>query len=61
MKYDLSGYNLDNLIKILIQKKVKIYNLNFKSRTNITFEIDDCYTKKVKRYMDKDAHFPFSA
>ena len=51
MKYDLTGYNLDNLIKILIQKKVKIYNLNFKSRRNITFEIDDCDTKKVKRYI----------
>ena len=51
MKYDLTGYNLDNLIKILIQKKVKIYNLNFKSRTNLTFEIDDADTKKVKRYI----------
>jgi len=51
MKYDLTGYNLDNLIKILVQKKVKIYNLNFKSRTNLTFEIDDCDVKKVKRYI----------
>ena len=51
MKYDLTGYNLDNLIKILIQKKVKIYNLELKDRTNISFEIDDCDVKKVKRYI----------
>ncbi len=51
MKYNLTGYNLDNLIKILIQKKVKFYNLEIKNRTNLAFEIEDCDVKKVKRYI----------
>jgi len=51
MKYNLTGYNLDNLIKILVQKKVKIYNLEIKNRTNLAFEIEDCDVKKVKRYI----------
>lgn len=51
MKYDLTGYNADNLIKTLVSKKVKIYNLEIKSRTELSFEIDDKDVKKVKRYI----------
>ena len=51
MKYDLIGYNADNLIKTLVSKKVKIYNLQIKNRTELSFEIDDKDCSKVKRYI----------
>ncbi len=56
MKYDLTGYNADNLIKTLINRKVKIYNLKIKSRTQLSFEVDDKDCSKVKRYI---ANFKF--
>ena len=37
MKYDLKGYNADNLIKTLINRKVKIYNLQMKRGFNPRF------------------------
>ena len=51
MKYELTGYNADNLIKTLVQKNVKIFNLKIKSRTELAFEIEDKDVKKVKRYI----------
>lgn len=51
MKYDLKGYNADNLIKTLVSKKVKIYNLKIKSRTELSFEVEDKDVSKVKRYI----------
>lgn len=51
MKFELEGYNVDNLIKILYLKKIPIYNLNRKSHKEISFEILDKHEKKVKRYI----------
>lgn len=51
MKFDLKGYNADNLIKTLVSKKIKIYNLTFKNRTEFSFEIDDKYVTKAKKYI----------
>lgn len=51
MKFELEGYNVDNLIKILYLKKIPLYNLNRKSHKEISFEILDKHEKKVKRYI----------
>ena len=51
MKYEINGYNADNLIKTLMQKNVKIFNLKITSRKEMSFEIDDKDIKKVKRYI----------
>ena len=51
MKYELKGYNADNLIKTLVAKRVELYNIEIKSRTELCFEIDDKHIKKVKRYI----------
>ena len=51
MKYELNGYNLDDLIKKLTLKKIKIYNLEFKAKNQLSFEIDDSDVKKAKRYI----------
>ena len=51
MRFDLKGYNLDNLIKILYLKKVTLYNLIRYSNEHLSFEIDDKDEKKVKRYI----------
>lgn len=51
MKYELKGYNSNNLIKILVNKKIKIYNLNFKSKTEFSFEILEKDVKKAKKYI----------
>ena len=51
MKFELNGYNIENLLKILHQKKVKLYNINQIDRNKISFEIDDFNAKKVKRYI----------
>lgn len=52
MKYDLTGYNADNLIKTLVAKKVKLYNIQIKSRTELSFEVEDKDVIKVKRYIN---------
>ena len=51
MKFDLNGYDLDNLIKKLYLKKVTLYNIVKYSNEHISFEIDDKNEKKVKRYI----------
>jgi len=51
MKFNLKGYNADNLIKTLVSKKIKIYNLTFKNRTEFSFEIEDKYVAKTKKYL----------
>lgn len=51
MRFDLKGYNLDNLIKMLYLKKVTLYNVTKHSNDHLTFEIDDKDEKKVKRYI----------
>jgi len=51
MKYRLSGYNIDNLLKILYTKKVVLYNVERLSHNEVSFEINDKQAKKVKRYI----------
>lgn len=51
MKYELKGYNSNNLIKTLVNKKIKIYNLNFKSKNEFSFEILEKDAKKAKKYI----------
>ena len=58
MKYSLTGYNIDNLLKILHAKKITLYNVNWTSYNEISFEVDDKQCKKVKRYISnfKEQH-----
>ena len=50
MKFELNGYGVENLIKTLHLKKIKIFNLNLKENF-ASFEILDKDEKKVKRYI----------
>lgn len=51
MRFELHGYDLDNLIKKLYLKKVTLYNLIKHTNEHLSFEIDDKDEKKVKRYI----------
>ncbi len=51
MKIDLTGYNLDNLLKILYTKKVTLFNVVRYEHNKVSFEIMDKDHKKVKRYI----------
>ncbi len=49
MKFNLSGYNLNNILRTLHVKKVKIYNLKIISNKQVEFEVNDKDSRKVKR------------
>ena len=49
MKFNLKGYGLDNILRVLNAKNVKIYNLLYLDKNNIEFEVDDKNAKKVRR------------
>jgi len=49
MKYDLTGYNIDNLLKSLYLRKVTLQNVVRPSHDKVSFEIQDKDIKKVKR------------
>jgi len=51
MKFELNGYNVDSLIKLLYLKKIPLYNIKRVSHKQISFEILDKHEKKVKRYI----------
>ncbi len=51
MKIELNGYDVDNLLRILNQKNIKLYNLKRTGQTFVSFEINDRDEKKVKRYI----------
>ena len=51
MKIDLTGYNIDNLLKILHTKKVTLFNFVRHEHNKASFEILDKDHKKVKRYI----------
>ena len=51
MKYELTGYNIDNLLNTLYIKKVTLFNVVKTSSTEVSFEIMDKDSKKVKRYI----------
>ena len=51
MKFDLIGYNIDNLLKTLYIKKVTLFNVEKTGRNQVSFEILDKDYKKVKRHI----------
>lgn len=51
MKIDLTGYNIDNLLKILHAKKITLFNVVRSQHNNISFEILDKDVKRAKRYI----------
>lgn len=51
MKYHLTGYNIDNLLKTLYTRKIILYNVVRIAHNEVSFEINDKQVKKVKRYI----------
>lgn len=51
MKFDLTGYDIENLLKKLYLKKITLYNVVRSHHNHVTFEVDDQDEKKVKRYI----------
>lgn len=51
MKIDLTGYNIDNLLKTLYTKKITLFNVFRHEHNKVAFEILDKDHKKVKRYI----------
>lgn len=51
MKFDLTGYNIDNLLKTLYLKKITLFNVKKVERNQVSFEILDKDYKKVKRHI----------
>lgn len=51
MKIDLTGYNIDNLLKTLYTKKVTLFNVVRHEHNKVSFEILDKDANKVKRYI----------
>ena len=51
MKFDLTGYDVDNLLKTLYLKRVSLYNVNILEHNHIIFETDDKNEHKVKKYI----------
>ena len=51
MKFEIVGYNIDNLVKTLHRKKVKILDFEIKDKNKATFCVLDKDEKKVKRYI----------
>lgn len=51
MKLDLTGYNIDNLLKTLYIRKITLFNVQKTDRNQVSFEILDKDYKKVKRHI----------
>ena len=51
MKYELNGYNIDELIKTLHRKHFQIFNIMRHDVKNVEFEVSDSDAKKVKKYL----------
>ncbi len=51
MRFDLTGYDIDNLLKKLYLKKITLYNVSRYEHNRVTFDINDRDEKKVKRYI----------
>ena len=51
MRFDLTGYNIDNLLRTLYNKKIVIFNLNRVEHNKVSFSCFDKDAKKVKRYI----------
>lgn len=51
MKYELFGYNTEQLIKTLHSRKISLFNVQSDEPNKITFEVLDKDEKKVKRFI----------
>ncbi|MBQ9795650.1 MAG: sporulation protein YqfD [Clostridia bacterium] len=51
MKFDLKGYNIDNLLKTLYVRKITLFNVQKTGRNQVSFEILEKDYKKVKRHI----------
>ncbi len=51
MRFDLTGYNIDNLLRTLYSKKITIFNVVVSDHTKVSFSCLDKDVKKVKRYI----------
>lgn len=51
MKYELNGYNIDNLLKTLYNKKIPLLNVERMAQTQVKFELPDKYDKKAQKYI----------
>ena len=51
MKYDLTGYNIDNLLKTLYAKKVTLLNVERIGQTRVKFELPNKFDRKAKKYI----------
>lgn len=51
MRFDLNGYNIDNLLKTLYLKKITLNNVVRTSRDSLSFEVSDKDARKVKRHL----------
>lgn len=51
MRYELHGYNIDNLLKTLYRKKIVLMNVERVGTNCVSFEVRDNQTKKVQKYI----------
>lgn len=51
MRFDLAGYNIDNLLKTLYIKKIKLSNIVRQGVDKVSFDVLDRDVKKVKRHI----------
>ena len=51
MKFELEGYNINNLLKTLYYKRVVLYDVIRDGNKKVSFVIQDKDVKKVKRYI----------
>lgn len=51
MKYDLTGYNIDNLLKTLYSKKFVLKNVQRIAYNQVKFELLDSQAKKAQKYI----------
>lgn len=49
MKFNLNGFGINNILRTLHLKKVKIYNLKYLQNNCVEFEVEDKDVKKVRR------------
>ena len=51
MKFNLKGYNTNNLLKTLYIKKIPLHNVVMLAHNEISFEAEEKYERKIKRYI----------
>ena len=51
MRFDITGYNIDNLVKTLHIKRIKIFDVERTASNKISFSIEDKDRHKIKRHI----------